>query len=240
MWMICKKEWLQFFSSLTGYIALVIFLLLTGLFLFVFPDTDLLTFGYASLSGFFSLAPWILLFLVPTITMRSLADEYKGGTFELLKTMPLRPSQIVWGKYFGALLVVALALLPTIIYAISIQQLSAVGGIDVGATIGSYIGLLLLGAVFTAVGICASSFTNNTVVAFITGAFICFILFTGFEAVSRLPVFNAGPDYYIEMLGINFHYNSISRGVIDIRDIIYFVGIIVLFLWITQRNVVKG
>ncbi len=225
MWMICKKEWLQFFSSLTGYIALVIFLLLTGLFLFVFPDTDLLTFGYASLVGFFSLAPWILLFLVPTITMRSLADEYKSGTFELLKTLPVSSSQIVWGKYFGALLVVALALLPTVIYAISIQQLSAIGGIDTGATIGSYIGLLLLGAVFTAIGICTSSFTNNTVVAFITGAFLCFILYTGFEAISQLPVFRSGFDYYIEMMGINFHYNSISRGVIDMRDIVYFTGI---------------
>src|SRR6478735_5738302 len=239
MWTICTKEWRQFFSSLTGYIALIVFLLLCGLLMFVFPDTSLLDFGYASLNNFSDLAPWVLLFLIPTITMRSLADEYKTGTFELLKTMPLKPSQIVYGKFFGALLVVALALLPTVIYAVSIQQLSAVGGIDVGATIGSYIGLLLLGAVFTAVGICASSFTNNTVVAFITGAFICFILYTGFEAVSKLPMFNAGPDYYIEMLGINFHYNSISRGVIDMRDIIYFIGIIVLFLWITQRNIVK-
>src|SRR6478672_7383051 len=235
MWMICKKEWLQFFSSLTGYIALVIFLLLTGLFLFVFPDTDLLTFGYASLGGFFSLAPWILLFLIPTITMRSLADEYKGGTFELLKTMPLRPSQIVWGKYFGALLVVALALLPTVIYAVSIQQLSAVGGIDVGATIGSYIGLLLLGAVFTAVGICASSFTNNTVVAFITGAFICFILYEGFDALSQMPFFSNGLDYYVQMLGINFHYKSISKGVIDVRDIIYFFAVIIFFIAITKQ-----
>ena len=237
MWMICKKEWLQFFSSLTGYIALIIFLLLTGLLLFVFPNTDLLTFGYASLSNFFSLAPWILLFLVPTITMRSLADEYKGGTFELLKTLPVSSSQIVWGKYFGALLVVALALLPTVIYAVSIQQLSAIGGIDVGATIGSYIGLLFLGAVFTAVGVCASSSTNNTVVAFITGAFVCFIFYTGFEAISQLPFFRSGADYYIEMLGINFHYNSISRGVIDLRDIVYFAVIIALFLLITQRNI---
>ena len=237
MWMICKKEWLQFFSSLTGYIALVIFLLLTGLFLFVFPDTDLLSFGYASLSNFFSLAPWILLFLVPTITMRSLADEYKSGTFELLKTLPVSSSQIVRGKYFGALLVVALALLPTIIYAVSMQQLSAIGGIDVGATIGSYIGLLLLGAVFTAIGICASSFTSNTVVAFITGAFVCFLFYTGFEAVSRLPVFRSGFDYYIEMMGLQFHYNSISRGVVDVRDMVYFAGIIVLFLFITQRNI---
>lgn len=239
MWMICKKEWLQFFNSLTGYIALVIFLLLTGLFLFVFPATDLLTFGYASLSNFFALAPWILLFLVPTITMRSLADEYKSGTFELLKTLPVSASQIVWGKYLGALLVVALALLPTIIYAVSIQQLSAIGGIDVGATTGSYIGLLLLGAVFTAIGICTSSFTNNTVVAFIAGAFVCFIFYTGFEAFSQLPFFRSGAGYYIEMLGINFHYNSISRGVIDLRDIVYFAGIIVLFLLITQRNIAK-
>ncbi|MDQ2752446.1 MAG: ABC transporter permease subunit [Bacteroidota bacterium] len=239
MWMICKKEWLQFFSSLTGYIALVIFLLLTGLFLFVFPGTDLLMFGYASLSNFFSLAPWILLFLIPTITMRSLADEYKSGTFELLKTLPVSSSQIVWGKYFGALLVVVLALLPTIIYAISLQRLSAIGGIDVGATIGSYIGLFLLGSVFTSIGICASSFTNNTVVAFIAGAFVCFLFYTGFEAISQLPFFRSGFDYYIEMMGINFHYHSISRGVIDLRDIVYFAGIIVLFLLITQRNVTR-
>ena len=239
MWMICKKEWQQFFSSLTGYIALVVFLLLNGLFLFVFPSTSLLDFGYASLNGFFSLAPWILLFLVPVITMRSLAEEYKSGSFEILKTLPLKPAQIVWGKFFGALLVIVLALLPTIVYAVSIQQLSAAGGIDVGSTIGSYTGLLLLGAVFTAVGICASSFTANTVVAFITGAFTCFLLYKGFEALSELPLFKNGADYYIEMLGINFHYNSISRGVVDIRDLVYFAGIILTCLLITQRNLVK-
>ncbi len=239
MWMICKKEWQQFFSSLTGYIAVVVFLLLNGLFLFVFPDTSLLDFGYASLGSFFNLAPWILLFLVPTVTMRSLADEYKTGTFELLKTMPLTPAQIVWGKFFGALIIVITALLPTIIYAVSVQQLSVTGGIDIGGTLGSYTGLIFLGAVFTAIGICTSSFTHNTVVAFVTGAFVCFLLYNGFDAMSKLPVFKAGWDYYIEMLGINFHYRSISRGVIDSRDIIYFVGIIVLFLVITQRNLVK-
>lgn len=239
MWMICKKEWQQFFSSLTGYIALVVFLLLNGLFLFVFPDTSILDFGYASLSSFFNLAPWILLFLVPTITMRSLADEYKIGTFELLKTLPLTPSQIVWGKFFGSLIIVVTALVPTLIYAVSVQQLSVTGGIDIGATAGSYIGLVLLGAVFTAIGICASSYTNNTVVAFIAAAFICFALYNGFDAISKLPVFNAGLDYYIEMLGINFHYRSISRGVVDSRDLIYFIGIIVLFLFITQRNLIK-
>jgi len=239
MWMICTKEWRQFFSSLTGYIALMVFLLLNGLLLFVFPDTSLLDFGYASLNGFFEIAPWILLFLIPTITMRSIADEYKSGTFELLKTMPLTPAQIVWGKFFGALLIVLLALIPTIIYAISIQALSAVGGLDIGSTIGSYTGLLMLGAVFTSVGICTSSFTNNTVVAFISGAFLCFLLYTGFEAISKLPVFASGMDYYIEMLGIKFHYNSISKGVIDVRDIIYFIGMIFIFLFTTQRNVAK-
>lgn len=239
MWMICTKEWRQFFSSLSGYIAMVVFLLLCGLLLFVFPDTSLLDFGYASLNGFFDTAPWILLFLVPTVTMRSLADEYKAGTFELLKTMPLKPSQIVWGKFFGALLIITLTLVPTIIYAVSLQALSAVGGLDIGSTTGSYIGLLMLGAVFTSVGICTSSFTNNTVVAFVSGAFVCFLLYTGFEAVSKLPVFAAGTGYYIEMLGIRFHYNSISKGVIDIRDVVYFLGIIFIFLLITQRNVAK-
>src|SRR5215831_14221768 len=239
MWMICAKEWRQFFSSLTGYIAIVVFLLLCGLLLFVFPDTNLLDFGYASLNGFFDLAPWVLLFLVPTITMRSIADEYKGGTFELLKTIPLTPTQIVYGKFFGSLLIVLLAITPTIVYAISLQALSAVGGLDIGSTTGSYIGLVMLGAVFTSVGICMSSFTNNTVVAFISAAFVCFLLYTGFEAVSKLPVFASGADYYIEMLGIKFHYTSISRGIIDIRDILYFIGVIFIFLLITQRNVAK-
>ena len=207
-----------------------------GLFLFVFPASSILDFGYATLDNFFSLAPFVMLFLVPTITMRSIADEYKSGTFELLKTLPISSARIVWGKYFGCLLVVVIALIPTIIYAISIQQLSARGGIDIGATIGSYIGLLMLGAVYTAVGICTSSFTNNTVVAFILAAFFCFFLYSGFNAISNIPLFNAGADYYIEMLGIDFHYRSISRGVIDTRDIVYFLALIVLFMLVTQRN----
>jgi ABC-2 type transport system permease protein len=239
MWIICAKEWRQFFSSLTGYIAIVLFLLLMGLFLFLFPNSSILEFGYATLDNFFNIAPWIMLFLVPTITMRSIADEYKTGTFELLKTLPLKPSSIVWGKYFGCILVVAVALLPTIIYAISIQQLSAKGGIDVGATIGSYAGLLLLGGVYTAIGICTSSFTNNTVVAFISAAFVCFLFYSGFDALSKLPAFAGGIDYYIQMLGIDFHYRSISRGVIDTRDVLYFAAVIFLFLLVTQRNLMR-
>jgi len=239
MWSVCKKEFRQFFSSLTGYIAIVVFLLLNGLFLFVFPDTNLLDFGYATLDKFFELSPWILLLLIPAITMRSLAEEFKGGTFEILQTKPLSRWQIVFGKYLGALLVVWIALLPTLVYVISIQQLSAEGGIDTGAIIGSYIGLLFLSAVFTAIGVCCSSFTSNAVVAFIISGFACFIIYSGFNAISRIPALESGADYYIEMLGIDFHYRSISRGVIDSRDIIYFLSMIGLFLAITHRNLVK-
>lgn len=239
MWMICKKEWQQFFSSLTGYIALGVFLLLNGLMLFVFPDTSILEFGYASLAAFFSLAPWILLLMVPTITMRSFSDEYRLGNFEVLRTLPITPAQLVWGKFFGAMLIVCCAILPTLVYAVSVQQLSVTGGIDIGATAGSYIGLLFLGAVFTAIGICTSSFTSNTVVAFIMGAFLCFLLYNGFDAISKLSLFSGGADYYLEMLGISFHYRSISRGVIRISDLIYFMGMIYFFLLITQRNLLK-
>jgi len=239
MWIICKKEWQQFFSSLTGYIALGVFLLVNGLMLFVFPDTSILEFGYASLAGFFNLAPWILLLIVPTITMRSFSDEYRLGNFEILRTLPLSTAQLVWGKFFGALLIVFCAIIPTVMYAFSIQALSVTGGIDIGATAGSYTGLLLLGAVFTAIGICTSSYTNNTVVAFIAGAFLCFLLYNGFDAISKLSVFSGGPDYYLEMLGISFHYRSISRGVIRINDLIYFTGIIGFFLFLTQRNLLK-
>src|SRR3954452_18860059 len=123
MWFVCMKEWRQFFNSLTGYIAIIIYLLLMGLFLFVFPDSSILDFGYATLDNFFSLAPYIMLFLVPTITMRSIADEYKSGTFEIIKTLPVSPASIVWGKYLGCMLVVAAAIIPTVIYGISIQQL---------------------------------------------------------------------------------------------------------------------
>lgn len=239
MWSVCKKEFRQFFSSLTGYIAIVVFLLLNGLFFFVFPDTNLLDYGYASLEKFFELAPWILLLLIPAITMRTFSDEFRGGTFEILQTRPLRRSQIVIGKYLGALFVVIIALVPTIIYAFTLQNLAAEGGIDMGATIGSYLGLLFLSAVFVAIGIFCSSLTNNAVVAFILGAFVCFIIYSGFNAISRIPALQSGADYYVEMLGIDFHYRSISRGVVDSRDIIYFLSLIAFFLVFSNRNLLK-
>ena len=238
MWSVCKKELRQFFSSLTGYIAIVVFLLVNGLVLFVF-ENNIFDFGYATLDRFFHLAPWILLLLIPAITMRSFSDEFKGGTYEILETRPLTRWQIIGGKYFGSLIVVFIALLPTIIYIVSIQRLSASEGLDMGATIGSYIGLFFLASVFTAISITASSFTHNAVVAFIISLIGCALIYYGFNAISKLPGLSNGADYYVEMAGIDFHYRSVSRGVIDTRDIIYFLSVIVLFLFITNRNLLK-
>ena len=238
MWSVCNKELRHFFSSLTGYIAIVVFLLVNGLVLFVFED-NIFDYGYATLERFFDLAPWILLLLIPAITMRSFAEEFKTGTYEILQTRPLRRAQIIGGKYLGSFIVVFIALVPTIIYIFSIQRLSSNEGIDMGATIGSYIGLMFLAAVFTSIGVCASSFTNNAVVAFIASLVGCALLYYGFDSISRLPGLTNGFDYYLEMAGIDFHYHSMSRGVIDTRDVIYFLSMITLFLAITNRNLLK-
>ena len=235
MWSICKKELRQFFSSLTGYIAIIVFLLVNGLVLFVFKNNILDT-GYATLEDYFSLAPWVLLFLIPAITMRSFADEYKGGTYELLRTRPLSSWQIVAGKFLGSFLVAFIALLPTLVFYFSINHLAATTGIDAGAAAGSYLGLLFLTAVFTSVSICISSFTTNSVVSFIISFIVCVLLYYGFSAISQLPLFQNGTDYYIEMLGIEPHYRSISRGVVDTRDVIYFLSLIFFFLFITKQN----
>lgn len=236
---ICKKELHQFFSNLTGYIAIILFLLVNGLFLFVLKDSNIFDFGYASLDKFFELAPWILVFLIPAITMRSISEEKRSGTFEILQTRPLSSWQIVGGKYISILLVLLFIIVPTFIYIITIRSLSASGNIDSGGITGSYIGLYFLAAVFAAISLCCSSFTANAVVAFLLSAFACLILYFGFNAVSRLPVFQGGADYYIEMLGIDFHYRSMSRGLIDSRDLIYFISLVFLFLLITVRNLQK-
>jgi len=235
MWSICKKELSQFFSNLTGYIAIIVFLLVNGLVLFVFKN-NILDYGYASLEIFFSFAPWILLFLIAAITMGSFADEYKGGTFEVLRTRPLSTWQLVTGKFFGSLLVAVIALLPTLVYYVTINSLASTTGIDSGAAAGSYLGLLLITALFTSIGICVSSFTTNSVIAFIICLVACVLFYFGFTAISQLPFFENGADYYIEMMGIEYHYQSISRGVLDTRDLIYFLSLIFFFLLITRQN----
>lgn len=235
MFSICKKELAQFFSSLTGYIAIIVFLLVNGLVLFVFTN-NILDLGYATLESFFSFAPWILLFLTAAITMRSFADEYRAGTYEVLRTKPLTSWQIVAGKFFGSFVVAVIALIPTTVYYFSINSLAATTGIDAGAAIGSYTGLFFITALFTSIGICVSSFTSNAVIAFIISLIACILFYFGFTAISKLPLFSNGIDYYIELIGIEYHYQSMSRGVLDSRDIIYFFSLICFFLFITRQN----
>jgi ABC-2 type transport system permease protein len=240
MWAICKKEFKQYFGNLTGYLTILLFLLLNGLMLFVFSNFNILNYGYATLENFFNLAPFLLLLLVPAITMRSFPDEFRAGTIEILKTKPLSAKAIAAGKYFAALLVVLMALVPTLTYVFSIKAMAANGTtLDTGGMMGSYIGLLLLGAAFTAVGICCSSYTTNAIVAFLLGAFFCFVLYSGFEALSRLPVFKSGADYIIQQLGMEEHYRSMSKGVLSNNDIIYFISIIVFALFLTIQRISK-
>jgi ABC-2 type transport system permease protein len=236
MWSICKKEISQFFSSLTGYIAVILFLLINGMVLFLLQDSNIFDFGYASLDKFFELAPWVFIFLVPAVAMRSFSDEFRTGTFEILKTKPVTSFQIVLGKYFSVILVVIIALIPTILYVLTIKTLSVTGAIDTGGIAGSYLGLIFLSAVFAAISICCGSFTSNAIVSFLISAFMCLILYFGFNAISSINIFSGNADYYIEMLGIDFHYQSISRGVIDSRDLTYFLSLIVLSIFITQKK----
>ena len=206
------------------------------MFLFLLQDSNIFDFGYASLDKFFELAPWVFIFLVPAVAMRSFSDEFRTGTFEILKTKPVTSLQIVLGKYFSVILVVVIALIPTLLYVFTIKTLSVTGAIDKGGIAGSYLGLIFLSAVFSAISICCGSFTSNAIVSFLISAFMCLILYFGFNAISSISVFSGNADYYIEMLGIDFHYQSISRGVIDSRDLTYFLSLIILSIFITQKK----
>lgn len=232
---ILRKEVNTFFSSLIGYIVIGVFLVTMGLFLWIFPDTSLLNSGYASLDFFFGFAPNIFMFLIPAITMRSFAEEQQTGTIEFLATRPITDIDIILGKYFAALVLVLFAIIPTLLYFWTIHQLgSPVGNIDSGAVWGSYFGLIFLGAVFVAIGIFSSSITTNQIVAFVLGVFLCFFFYMGFDFLSNFPAFLGSIDYIIEMVGIDFHYRSISRGILDTRDFIYFISLIIIFIGLTK------
>lgn len=229
------KEINAFFSSLIGYIVITIFLVLSGLIVWVVPDTSVLEYGFATLDNLFLFAPWLYLILIPAITMRSFAEEISSGTIEMLATKPLREMEIILGKYLAALTLVAFSLLPTLLYYYTIYQLGApVGNLDSGAIWGSYIGLLLLAASFVAIGIFASSVTSNQIVSFVLAVFLCAMFYWAFEALSSLPVFYASIDGIIANLGIEAHYISISRGVVDTRDLIYFFSLSTVFLVFTK------
>lgn len=225
MFRLLRKEVQVFFSSLIAYLVIFVFLVLNTLFLWVFPgEYNILDNGFSSMENFFILAPWVFLFLIPAVTMRSFSEELKNGTFELLATKPLTDTQIVLAKFFSTIFIVILATIPSLVYFYTIYQLGQeVGNIDVGGTIGSYIGLLCLTAAYSALGILCSSLTSNQIVSFITSVFLCFLFYIGFDSISGL--FDAKTGFVIEQFGINAHYVSLSRGLIDVKDVIYFFAL---------------
>ncbi len=231
---IVAKEFNSFLNSLIAYVVIGVFLTGMGLLMWVFPETSVLEYGYADMDTLFSLGPYVFIFLIPAITMRSFAEEKKSGTMELLLTKPLTDWDIILGKFLASFLLVLVALLPTLIYYFSIRSLgNPEGNIDTSGVIGSYIGLVLLGGVFCSVGIVASSITSNQIIAFILAAFLCFIIFTGFESVAALNVWSA-QTLLIKQVGILYHYDALSKGLIDSRNIIYFVSVGALMFLITK------
>ncbi len=229
------KEINSFFSSIVGYVALIVFLVACGLFLWIIPDYSILGYGFAAMDRFFEIAPWLLLLLVPAVTMRSFADEFRTGTIEWLSTKPVTDMEIILGKYLATIVLVIFALLPTLLYVVTISNLALPDNTpDMGAIIGSYAGLVFLSATFAAVGVFCSSVTGNQVVGFLVSLLSCYLLYSGFEQLSKLPDLAQGIDYYLSMVGMEFHYNSISRGLIDSRDVIYFLSVIVLFIALTR------
>jgi len=234
MFPILKKEFNSFFAGPIAYLVIGLFLLMNGLYLWVFKDDfNILNAGFSDLSPFFYMAPWLFLFLIPAITMKSFANEFSSGTIEILKTNPISDWQIVLGKFSASLLLVVVALVPTLTYVFSINELGdPVGNLDFGSTIGSYVGLLLLATTYTAIGLFTSTLSENQIVAFILGVFITFFLFYGFDAISN----SVGNNLSIKKMGINEHFKSISRGVIDTRDILYFLSVTIFFLYITKTH----
>lgn len=229
------KEINNFLNTLIGYIVIIIFLLALSLFLWVFPgDSNIPSSGIASLEPMFVIAPWLFMFLIPAITMRSFAEEKRTGTLEYLLTKPISELQVILAKFLAGLILVIIAVLPTLIYFMSLQNLgNPTGNVDAGATYGSYLGLIFLGGGFVAIGIFASSLTDNQVISFIISLFFCFFFYVGFDYLAGISLMQPVSDI-ISSLGINYHYLSISRGVVDSRDLIYFLSLMILFIALTR------
>lgn len=235
---ILLKELNSFFSSPIAYLVIAVYLLINGLFLWVFKgDFNILHAGFADLNSYFYLAPWIFIFLIPAITMHSFSDEINTGTIEILRTKPISIWQLILGKYFGSLILIILAIIPTLIYVYSIYQLgNPIGNLKFGVTFGSFIGLLFLAGAYTSIGVFASTISKNQIISFITAVFICFFLYYGFEAVANFNIFR-NIDYTIQNFGMSSHFNSISKGVIDTRDLVYFISVTIFFLLLTKYRI---
>jgi len=230
MFAIFRKEINGFFSSLTGYVVIIVFLLVNSLFMWVFPgEWNIFDSGYAGLDTLFFISPWVFLFLVPAVTMRMIAEEKRLGTIELIYSRPITERGIIYGKYLAAVSLVLLALLPGLVYYISVYLLGeSPGNLDKGGTWGAFTGLFFLASVYASIGLFASSLTDNQVIAFIIAVLICFVLFMGFDSFAYLPGLKNFDEFVIR-LGINEHYKSMSRGVLDNRDIIYFIAVVAIF-----------
>jgi ABC-2 type transport system permease protein len=231
---VLSKEFHSFLNSLIAYVVIGVFLTGIGLLMWVFPETSVLEYGYADMETLFSFGPYVFIFLIPAITMRSFAEEVRGGTLELLMTKPLSDWDIVMGKFLASFFLVVVAVIPTVIYYFSVHALgNPPGNIDTPGVIGSYIGLILLGAVFCSIGIFASSITSNQIVSFIVAAFLCYLLFAGFESLSLLNVWS---EYalLIKELGLLYHYDALSRGLIDSRNLVYFGSVMTFMLLVTR------
>lgn len=240
MFALFLKEIRGFFSSITGYIVIIVYLVINGLFMWVFPGQfNILDAGYSNLDTLFLISPWVFLFLVPAVTMRLFAEEKRTGTIEQLLTRPLTDLQIVLAKYFAGIVLVLMAIIPTFIYYYSVYKLgSPVGNLDSGGIWGSYIGLFFLAAIYVAVGVFSSTLSENQIVAFIIGVIITFFLYAGFDSISSLKIAGGFDDLVIR-LGISDHYRSMSRGVIDTRDIMYFVSVAAFFILLTRIRLEK-
>jgi ABC-2 type transport system permease protein len=240
MYAIFIKELNGFFSSLTGIIAAVVFLIINGLFIWVFPgELNILDSGYATLDSLFIIAPWVFLFLIPAITMRTFSEEKRTGTIELLLTRPITEMQLIFGKFLAAVVLSILILIPALVFFVSVYMLgNPVGNIDIGGTWGSFIGLFFLASAYSAMGIFASSLTQNHIVSFIIAMLLCFFMFIGIESMASLYLFKK-LQYLLVSFSIDEHYRSLSRGVIDSRDVVYFVGLVAIFLMIT-RTVIQN
>lgn len=233
MFTIFKKEVRSFFCSPGAYIVASIFILICSLFLWFFDNQyNIFNLGNASLSTFFFIAPWAMLFLIPAFTMRQFAEEKQMGTLDWLMTQPIKLNHIILGKYFSVIMLILLMILPSMVYIFTLQHFSMDGQIDMGTIISGYIGLFLLGSLFAAIGLSMSSLTENQVVAYVASVFICFVLFYGFQGLASYNLLG-GFDYYMQMIGAEFHYNSFLKGIIDSRDLIYFIGFSALFLYLT-------
>ncbi|MDH5603523.1 MAG: gliding motility-associated ABC transporter permease subunit GldF [Cyclobacteriaceae bacterium] len=231
---IIKKEFFSYLNSLIAYVVISVFLTGMGLLTWVFPESSILEYGYADMETLFSLGPYVLIFFIPAITMKQFAEEYKTGTIELLLTRPLTDWQIILGKFFASWILSLMALFPTVVYYFSVYLLGdPAGNLDTPGIIGSYIGLGLLCGVFTSVGIFSSSLTRNQIVAFVLAVFLCFFLFYGFRSIAGIALWKSF-SLFIDQLGIVFHYNSLSKGLLDSRNIIYFLSVIMFMLFSTK------